>query len=88
MTDVVERIFDVHSANLLLQWSSAKGQSLAEDGVAKHLVLEVGSKVVSIWYLVFGPASTYATWSPASNLENSQIIHSTLYNITELALGS
>ena len=74
MTDVVERILDVHSANLLLQWSSAKRQSLAEDGVAKHLNVEVGSKLS-----LFGPASNL---DPPSNLENSQI--STIICITSL----
>ena len=36
-------------------------------------------EVVSIWF---------SHLVPASNLENSQIIHSTLYNIAELALGT
>jgi len=47
MTDVVERILDVRRAKLLLQWSSTKGQSLAEGGVAEHLIVKVkvGSKL-------------------------------------------
>ena len=37
MTDIVDGILDVHAANLLLQRSSVKGQSLAEGEVAEHL---------------------------------------------------
>ena len=50
MTDVVYGILDVHTANLLLQWSSAKGQGLAKGGIAKHFLLKQGrGEVVSIW---------------------------------------
>lgn len=78
MTDVIECILDVDSANLLLQWSSAKGQSLAEGGVAKHGEVEV----VSIW------SSSLTRWFQPSNFENSRTIYNNLYSITELALDA
>jgi len=45
MTDIVEGILDMRTADLLLQRSSAKGQSLAEGGVAKHHIVKAGSKL-------------------------------------------
>jgi len=73
MTDVVEGILDVHTANLLLQWSSAKGQSLAESGVAKHFMVKAGSKLS-----LFGPLTLVLP----PNLEDSQLIHNNLYSIS------
>ena len=78
MTNVIECILDVDSANLLLQWSSAKGQSLAEGRVAKHGEVEV----ISIW------SSSLTPCFRPSNFENSRTIHNNLYNITELALDA
>jgi hypothetical protein len=48
MTDVVDSVLNVHTANLLLQWSSAKNQSVAEGGVAKHFIVEAESKLFCV----------------------------------------
>lgn len=78
MPDVVDGILDVHTANLLLQRSSTKGQSLAEGGVAKHIRqgwVEVG----------FYPAATLV---PLSRLDNTQLIHNNLYSTTGAIIQS